>query len=119
MRSLPGERGPLRGVRVKGLIAPKALLIRQEQQKFRALGKYPRYEDTRPMQDGLINLRGHVTAADAAHFVAVKPGGSRRSSSAGKKSSSAALRLEPIPPGKSYALNGGAPSGKSRRIRST
>ncbi len=60
--------------RVKDLIVPRPLVTAQEQQRLRALGKYPKYEDTRPRQDGLINLRGHVAADGTVHFVAEHPG---------------------------------------------
>ncbi len=59
---------------VKDLIAPRALLTAPEQQKLRAAGQYPKYEDTRPSQQGLVNLRGYITAEGAARFIAERPG---------------------------------------------
>ena len=59
---------------VKDLVVPKPLLTKAQQDQMKAAGKYPKYEDTTPRQEGLYNLRGFVDARGAAHFVAEFPG---------------------------------------------
>lgn len=52
------------------LIVPKPLLTREEQDKMKAAGTYPAYEDTQPRKNGMINLRGYIDDRGVAHFVA-------------------------------------------------
>lgn len=59
---------------VKNIIEPKPLLTKEQQEQIKKSGKYPKYEDTVPKQEGLINLRGYVDAAGVAHFVGEDPG---------------------------------------------
>lgn len=74
--------GLVRQVRLDGatapspidLIAPKPLLTPEEQATMKAANHYPPYEDTRPREVGLINLRGYIDAAGKAHFVGEDPG---------------------------------------------
>lgn len=59
---------------VKDLIVPKPLLTKEEQEAMKKAGKYPKYEDTTPRQNGIINLAGYVDASGTAHFVGEDPG---------------------------------------------
>jgi hypothetical protein len=59
---------------VKDVIAPKPILTKEQQAQIRAAGHSPNYEDTRPKNEGLINLRGYVDGQGAVHFVAESPG---------------------------------------------
>lgn len=59
---------------VKDLIVPKPIMTKEEQEASKKAGKYPKYEDTQPHQDGMINLAGYVDAAGTAHFVLEGPG---------------------------------------------
>ena len=59
---------------VKDVIVPKPVLTKQQIEQMKSTGRYPKYEDTVPKRDGLINLRGYVDARGTACFVAEHPG---------------------------------------------
>jgi hypothetical protein len=53
----------------KDITTPKPLLTKAQQEEMKKAGKYPKYEDTVPTKDGLINLRGFIGPDGVLKFV--------------------------------------------------
>jgi hypothetical protein len=58
----------------KNLTTPKPVLTDEQAKQLRAAGKPVKYEDTKPTETGLINLRGFIDAQGTTHFVGESPG---------------------------------------------
>lgn len=59
---------------IKDLTTPKPILSDEQVKQLRAANKPVKYEDTKPTETGLINLRGFVDAQGITRFVAEHPG---------------------------------------------
>lgn len=59
---------------IKDLTSPKPILSDEQVKQLRAANKPVKYEDTKPTEAGLINLRGYVDAQGRTRFVAESPG---------------------------------------------
>ena len=59
---------------VTPLLSPPPLPTNEQIAAARTAGHAIPYDQQRPRSDGLINLRGYVTAAGVTHFVAEQPG---------------------------------------------
>lgn len=59
---------------VTPLTSPKPILSDEQIKQLRAAGQPVKYEDTRPVETGFINLRGYVDARGTTRFVAETPG---------------------------------------------
>ncbi|HVY69114.1 MAG TPA: hypothetical protein VHH73_04265 [Verrucomicrobiae bacterium] len=59
---------------VKDLTTPRPVLGDEQAKQLRAAGKPVKYEDTRPVEAGLINLRGFINPQGTPRFVAESPG---------------------------------------------
>lgn len=59
---------------IKDLTSPKPILTDEQVKQLRAANKPVKYDDTKPAETGLINLRGFVDAQGTTRFVAENPG---------------------------------------------